>query len=110
MRVEEGNLCGNPEATVVVASIAAGFVCLLIILSIPVVFAIHRVWGAKGSDSEETGDASNCSLVLAVGSYLWGIVGGALLAVDIYTDIRLLIDVWEAWPRWPILIFLQRPA
>jgi hypothetical protein len=44
-----------------------------------------------------------------VAVYLWTIFTAAILWVDLATDIRVLAEVWDAWPMWVILASILTP-
>ncbi|GAQ84842.1 hypothetical protein KFL_002080190 [Klebsormidium nitens] len=47
--------------------------------------------------------------LVTYGVYLGGVVGGAVVWADLYTDLRILAEVWGGWPQWVILGSILAP-
>jgi hypothetical protein len=108
-RVQRGNLCGNPNSKGVTAALFGGFLGALLLATVAVRSAFwwrnkrRAVGGAKEAKSGPRGGA------MAVGLYAWGIVHCGIPLVDLFTDVRVLADVWGAWPMWPLLVCIVAP-
>jgi hypothetical protein len=108
-RVQRGNLCGNPNSKEVTAALFGGFLGALLVAT----FALRGAfwWSSKRRAVRGAIEIKprGRGIVLAVGLYAWGIVHCALPLVDLYTDVRVLVDVWGAWPMWPLLGCIVAP-
>jgi Leucine-rich repeat (LRR) protein len=98
-RVQEGNLCGNPEARTVVGVTFGVFAGLLLLSSLGWCIAARRGW--------EKGDSRNP--VVIWGLYAWGIVSGLLPWLDLVTDAVVVADIWGGWSAWVVLSAILAP-
>jgi hypothetical protein len=107
-RVQRGNLCGNPNSKEVTAALFGGFLGALLVATVGVRGAFW--WRNKRRAAGRAKEAKRGrGRSLAVGLYVWGIVRCALPFVDLYTDVRVLAEVWGAWPMWPLLGCIVAP-
>jgi hypothetical protein len=101
-RVQQGNLCGNPEAPEVVAVVYGVFAALLLGSTIILVLNFRCRRGRKAGEKRSR-------FVFTLAAYAWGIISGMVPWVDLYTDITVLAQVWGAWPMWVILVSVVSP-
>jgi hypothetical protein len=103
-KVQAGNLCGNPEAKRVVAILYSVFGTSVLVVGFAS-WALAR----RMSISPSVGKGGAKETGVAVVSYFFGSVGAVLFWWDFYTDIRVLLEVWGAWPQWVLLACIVAP-
>jgi Leucine-rich repeat (LRR) protein len=118
--VQKNNLCGNPGALKVVLVTFGTFLALLPLIAI-------GIWGVQRLPKEHTNKPESrlrasfieraqwlASTAVAsrgrvIAAYVWGIIGVILMALDMYSDIAVLVSVWGIWPMWIILPSIGLP-
>ncbi|GAQ78577.1 LRR receptor-like serine/threonine-protein kinase FLS2 [Klebsormidium nitens] len=104
-RVQEGNLCRNPESRKVVVIMFSVFAGALLLgaLVVSIATALRRTRAGGKPRTESAIGATRMQAPRLAGAYIWGLIGPLLTWGALYTDIRVLLDVRGAWPQWVIL-------
>ncbi|GAQ78274.1 LRR receptor-like serine/threonine-protein kinase FLS2 [Klebsormidium nitens] len=107
-RVQSGNLCGNPEARTVVIIAYVTFAALLPLLTL-CVWAV-ATWQLRRQKSQQVPLEGRKTKGAKFVAYVWSVVRTAISYYDLYTDIKVLIEIWGAWPVWLLLPSLLAPT
>jgi hypothetical protein len=100
-RVQDGNLCGNPEASKVVG-VTYGVFAVLVLLS-------SAGWWVLVWSGRLPGSGKGRKRVVVLGSYAVKIGSGLLTWFDLATDIAVVAAIWGAWSAWFLLAFILAP-
>eukprot|EP00243_Klebsormidium_subtile_P002709 TRINITY_DN15503_c0_g1_i1.p1 TRINITY_DN15503_c0_g1~~TRINITY_DN15503_c0_g1_i1.p1 ORF type:complete len:665 (+),score=85.60 TRINITY_DN15503_c0_g1_i1:1267-3261(+) len=104
-RVQEGNLCRNPESRKVVVIMFSTFAGALLLgaLVVSIATALQGTRAGSKPRTELPIRATRMQAPRLAGAYVWGLIGPLLTWGALYADIRVLVDVRGAWPQWVIL-------
>jgi hypothetical protein len=97
-RVQESNLCGNPDASAVIAVTFGVFGVLFILTTL----AAH-IWARRQPTPARS---RGIDTLMFAGS----VVGVGLTIYGLLTQILVLVDVWGLWPMWVVLASLVGPS
>ncbi|GAQ78110.1 hypothetical protein KFL_000080140 [Klebsormidium nitens] len=101
-RVQEGNLCGNPEAKTVVAVTYGVFAGLILLSSL-------GWWVAARLGFPGKGDSSGQKTVVTLGLYTWSILCALLPWGTLASNVTVVADIWGAWSAWVVLASILAP-
>jgi Leucine-rich repeat (LRR) protein len=101
-RVQEGNLCGNPEAKMVVAVTYGVFAGLILLSSL-------GWWVAARLGFTGKGDSPGRKTVVTLGLYIWSIICALLPWGTLASNVTVVADIWGAWSAWVVLASILAP-